>query len=89
MFIGASRSVHIDAAEVMVALRCDVHPWMRAWLAILDHPFFARTGPDGTFRLAGIPVGEYTLAAWHERFGRKEVRATVLAGQATDVSFRY
>jgi len=73
----------------MVALRCDVHPWIRAWLAVLDHPFFARTTSGGTFRLAGLPAGEYMLAAWHERFGRKELRATVLARQTTDVSFRY
>ena len=73
----------------MVAVRCDVHPWMRAWVAVLDHPFFARTGADGSFRLAGVPAGEYTLDVWHERFGRKEVAATVRAGKTTDVRLRY
>jgi hypothetical protein len=72
---GASRSVHLDVAEVMVGVRCDVHPWMRAWLAVLDHPFFARNAADGGFRLAGIPAGEYTLAVWRERFGRRSARA--------------
>jgi hypothetical protein len=86
---GASRSIHIDAAEVMVAVRCDVYPWMRAWVAVLDHPFFARTGADGSFRLAGVPAGEYTLDVWHERFGRKAVAATVCAGKTTDVRLRY
>jgi hypothetical protein len=73
----------------MVAVRCDVHPWMHPWFAVLDHPFFARTAADGSFRLAGIPPGEYTLAVWHERFGRNEISATVRAGRTTDVSFRY
>jgi plastocyanin len=86
---GAGRSVHLDVAEVMVRVRCDVHPWMRAWLAVLDHPFFARTAADSGFCLAEIPAGEYTLAVWHERFGRKEISATVRAGQTTEVSFRY
>jgi hypothetical protein len=86
---GASRAIHLDAAEVMVGVRCDVHPWMRAWVAILDHPFFALTAADGSFRLGGIPASDYTLAAWHERFGRKEIPVSVRAGQTTDVLLRY
>jgi plastocyanin len=49
--------------------RCDVHPWMTAWVAVFDHPCFAVTGGDGSFTLANVPPGTYTLEAWHERFG--------------------
>jgi plastocyanin len=86
---GASRAIHVDVAEVMVAVRCDVHPWMRAWLAVLDHPFFALTAADGGFRLAGVPAGEYTLAVWHERLGRREIPVSVRAGRTTDATLRY
>ena len=56
-------------------LRCDVHPWMTAYLWVLDHPFFAVTGDDGTFAIANLLPGEYTLEAWHERLGTR--RATL------------
>lgn len=58
-----------ESPEVMVPIRCDVHPWMRAYVGVLSHPYFAVTGPDGAFELKGVPAGTYTLAVWHERLG--------------------
>jgi hypothetical protein len=70
--------------EVMVKLGCDVHPWMTAWVGIVDHPFFAVTGPDGSFSFAGLPPGTYTISAWHERLGT--VDATVSLEKAAVTS---
>lgn len=74
---GASTSLKLRRPEVMVPLRCDIHPWMRGWLGVVPHPFFAVTGEDGTFTFSGLPPGEYEVAAWHEKYGEKTARATL------------
>lgn len=56
----------------MLAVKCDVHGWMQAYIRVDDHPFHAVTDGDGRFRIDGIPPGEYTLEFWHERLGRTE-----------------
>ena len=64
----------------LVKVTCDAHPWTRGWIAVFDHPYFAVTGADGAFTLDDVPPGDYTLVAWHPRFGRLERRVTVAAG---------
>lgn len=78
---GLAREIRLGAPEVMVSVRCDLHPWMQAWIGVVDHPYFAVTGPDGSFRLAHVPPGTYTLTAWHERFGVRS-QAVELAERA-------
>jgi plastocyanin len=73
----------------MLSLKCDVHPWMRAYIAVSPHPYFATTGEDGTFSLAGVPAGTYTLEAWHETLGTKTAEVTVKDGDATEASFEF
>lgn len=67
-------------AEVMIPVKCNVHAWMRAYLGVLDHPYFAVTGRDGQFRIPNLPPGQYTIAAWHERFGEITRPLTVAPG---------
>lgn len=74
---GTRRSIRINTAEVMVKVQCDVHPWMRAWIGVLDHPYFTLTGKDGSFELRNVPPGSYVLEAWHERLGRQEAKVTL------------
>lgn len=54
-----------DAAEVLVRVKCDVHPWMFAYIGVLDHPYFAVTDANGGYKIAGVPDGKYTLVAYH------------------------
>lgn len=75
------------AQQIPVTLTCDVHPWMRAYAAVLAHPFFAVTGSDGAFALRGLPAGTYQLEAWHERLGRFAAQATVPEGGSARVDF--
>lgn len=56
--------------EVMARVRCNQHPWMKAYVGVLPHPFFAITGEDGKFEIRGLPPGRYTLAAWREAEGK-------------------
>jgi hypothetical protein len=86
---GSERTVRIDAPEVAVSTRCDVHPWMQAYIGVLDHPYFQVTGPDGRFTLHDVPPGDYVVAAWHERFGTREAKVTLPAKGSTDVTLTF
>lgn len=88
-FQGARRTLTIAHPEVMVAIRCDVHPWMRAYLGVVDHPYFAVTAASGAFRMAGVPPGTYVLAAWHERLGAQERTVVLPARGVAAADFTY
>jgi plastocyanin len=66
-----------DEPEVMVKLRCDIHPWMTGWVGVVAHPFFAVTGADGAFDWKGVPAGELTVAVWHETLGERTEKVTL------------
>jgi plastocyanin len=73
-----------DRAEILVPVKCDIHPWMKAWIAVMSHPFYAVTAEDGTYTLKGVPPGDYTLVVYHETFGEKTFPVNVAAkGTAT------
>ena len=78
-----------DKEEVMVRFKCNVHPWMVAWVGVVSHPFFAVTGEDGTFTLKGLPPGEYTLEAWHEKLGTQTQTVTVAPTETKDVAMTF
>ncbi len=61
-------------AETMIPVKCNQHPWMRAYIGVTKNPFFAVTGSDGTFTIKGLPPGDYTIEAWSAGFGSGEVR---------------
>jgi plastocyanin len=69
-----------DKAEPMFAVKCDVHPWMGAWLAVMPNSFFAVTKEDGKFSIDNLPAGTYEIEAWHEKLGKKS--ATVKVGDS-------
>lgn len=74
--------------EVMVKIKCEVHPWMRAYAGVLDHPFFAVTGDDGAFEIKDLPPGQYVLEAWHEKYGTADQTVTVTA-ENQEVAFQF
>jgi plastocyanin len=77
------------AEEMMLPLGCDVHRWMTAYVGIVSHPYFSVSGPDGTFSIAKVPAGTYTIKTWHERFGELTKKVTIRPGGTTTIDFAY
>jgi hypothetical protein len=75
-----------EPAEIEVV--SDKHPWTRAWIAVLDHPYFAQTAANGTFTIDAIPAGRYKVRAWHPAIGFSDDSVTVLAGQQVTTALR-
>lgn len=70
-------------------VKCEVHTWMGAYIGVFSHPFYAVTGDDGTFTLAKLPAGEYTIEAWHEKYGTQTAKVKVDAAGKATVDFKY
>lgn len=75
--------------EFMFPIKCDVHPWMGAWVAVMPHPFFDVTGADGKFTIANLPAGTYTVEAWHEKLGTRTATVTVGGTESKEVDFTF
>ena len=75
--------------EVMVKFKCDVHPWMSAYVGVLNHPFYSVSGDDGTFTIKGLPAGEYEVVAWHEKYGEQTQKIKVGDGEAKTADFTF
>lgn len=81
------RTFHFE--EVMIPVKCNVHSWMRGYIGVVAHPFFAVTGSDGTFELNGLPPGDYTITAWQEKFKTLETKVTVPPSGAATAEFTF
>jgi plastocyanin len=75
--------------EIAIPVKCNVHPWMKSYIAVFKHPYFAVTGKDGGFQLPNLPPGEYTVEAWHEKLGTMTQKITVAAGESKTVDFTF
>ena len=78
-----------DKAEPMFPFKCDVHPWMLAWVSIMSHPYFATTKQDGKFTIDNLPAGTYELEAWHEKLGTQKASVTVTDGETKEANFTF
>jgi hypothetical protein len=76
-------------AEVMIPIRCNVHPWMKAYLGVMKNPFYAVTGKNGSFTLKGLPPGDYTIEVWTALFGTQEHHVTVRSGETATTDFTF
>jgi hypothetical protein len=81
--------VQFQEEEVMVSVKCDVHGWMKAYIGVVDHPYFAVSTADGEFQLPNVPPGTYTLEAWHEVFGTRTAEITVGDSEHVVVDFSF
>jgi len=76
-----------DEAEKPFKIKCDVHPWMGAFVAVFNHPYFAVTAKDGKFKIDGLPAGTYEIEAWHEKLPAKTLQLTIEGDEAQTADF--
>ena len=70
-------------------IKCDVHPWMSAYVGAFTHPFFSATSTDGKFTISGLDPGTYEITAWHERLGKQTASVTVGANDKKTQDFKF
>ena len=75
--------------EVMIPVKCNQHPWMRAYIGVMKTPLFAVTGSDGSFTIKGVPPGDYTIEAWTATFGTQDQKVTVAPKETKTVDFTF
>jgi len=85
---GMKLTKKFDKAETF-KVKCEVHTWMGAYIGVFTNPFFAVTGDDGSFSLKKLPAGDYTIEAWHEKYGTQTMKVKVGATGEAKIAFTY
>ena len=80
-------TVQFDKSEAPFKVKCDVHPWMGAFIGVFEHPYFAVTDDDGSYVISGLEPGDYVIEAWHERLGSQTANVT-LGDSAANFTFK-
>jgi plastocyanin len=75
--------------EIAIPVKCNIHPWMRGYIAVFKHPYFAVTDNSGSFELKDLPPGTYTITAWQEKLGPQSQKLTVSAGESKTLDFAF
>ena len=86
---GAPKEHAIEHAELLLPVTCNQHPWMKMYVNVVNHPFFAVSDAQGHFAISGLPPGEYTLAAVHEKLGTQSLKIKVAARRDTPAEFTF
>lgn len=73
--------------EVAIPVKCNIHPWMRSYIAVVKHPYFAVTGSDGSFEIKNLPPGQYTITAWQEKYGTTEQEVALGPKETKSIEF--
>ena len=74
--------------EIIEAV-CDVHGWMKAYIHVVEHPYYAITSENGEFHLDGIPPGKHTMSVWHETLGEQTLEVIVKPNEVSELEFVY
>lgn len=75
--------------ELFLQAKCSVHPWMGAYIAVMEHPFFNVTDSKGSFEIKNLAPGTYTIEAWHEIFGTLQQEVNLLEGRPAAIEFKF
>ena len=78
-----------DKEEAIFPIKCDVHPWMGGYVAVMSHPFFSTSKLDGKFTISNLEAGTYEVEAWHEKMGTKTQSVTVDADETKTIDFTF
>jgi len=87
---GMTSEKHLDKPEMTpFKIKCDVHGWMKSYMAVMPHPFYSVSQANGTFTISNLPPGQYTVVAWHEKYGQQEQQVTVGAKESKSLNFTF
>lgn len=86
---GMESTRNFDKPEVMIPVGCDVHPWMRAYISVFDHPFYAVSKEGGSFEIKGLPAGEYEIEAFHGKLKGQTQKVSVKDGETATLDFTF
>jgi plastocyanin len=87
---GASDIQHrFPRPEVMIPVKCNVHAWMRAYIGVMPHPYYAVTAADGSYQWTNLPPGDYTVAVWHEKLGEQTAPLHLAANGKQTLDFKF
>jgi len=87
---GMTSEKHLDKPEMTpFKIKCDVHGWMKSYMAVMPHPFYSVSQANGTFTISNLPPGQYTVVAWHEKYGQQEQQVTVGAKESKALNFTF
>ena len=87
---GMTSTKKLDKVEMTpFKIKCDVHGWMKSYMAVMPHPFYSVSQSNGTFSISNLPPGQYTVVAWHEKYGQQEQQVTVGAKESKALSFTF
>ena len=86
---GMTYQFRLKDEEIMLRIACDVHKWMTAFVGVVNHPYFATSGPAGTYAIDNVPAGTYRIQTWHERYGVLTNTVRVKEGSTSTADFAY
>jgi hypothetical protein len=86
---GKDLTFTFPSEEILLRFKCDVHPWMFAYVGVLKHPFYAVSEKDGTFKIKDLPAGKYTIEAYHRKGGKQTAEVTVEAAGSKKQDFTF
>ena len=72
-----------------ISVKCQIHPWMHGWFAVLKTNHYSITGDGGAFTLPNLPPGKYTITAWHEDYGTQTQDVTISGNETKSVDFSF
>jgi plastocyanin len=86
---GLSFNVPLKSEEVMLHVKCNVHPWMNGYIGVVSSPYFAVSDDSGKFKIENVPAGKQTIEVWHQMYGPLTATVDVKAGGSTTADFTY
>jgi plastocyanin len=78
-----------ESPEIMIPVKCDVHPWMAAYIGVVPHPYFTVTDTEGGFSIDRLPPGDYVLEAWSEGLGTQTINVSVAPNETAEANFTF
>ena len=76
-------------SEIAIPVKDNQHPWEKAYVSVFTHPFFSVSGRDGSYEISGVPPGQYTIVAWHERFGEQTAEISIGVREQKTLDFAF